>query len=390
MNEKEAMDPTASPATDLRLACQQAHESLQKSDQRFRALIEHSHDAITLIAADGTVLYDSPSVARVLGHASTERLGRKVFEFAHPDERDSMALGFAEFVGQPGSTMEYRGRFLHKDGQPRWIEGVRSNLLREPTVQAIVVNYRDITERKRAEEALRRSEKLQAEAEKFAAAGRMAALVAHEINNPLAGIKNSFRLIRDAVPKDHPDRDMVERIEREIDRIAQIVRQMYQIYSPRVGTPRDIPVGETVRDVLALLEPLCREHEVTVELGTILPELTVRACAGSLQQVLYNLAANAIQASPRAAVIHVAAELADEDYVRISVRDQGRGIPAEVRDRIFEPWVSADAGGLPKQGLGLGLAVVKSIVDSLGGRIEFQSTPGEGTCFCVYLPSKRP
>ena len=85
----------------------------------------------------------------------------------------------------------------------------------------VIVSHVDITERKLAEEALRRSDRSQAEAEKLAATGRMAAQVAHEINNPLAGIKNSFRLIRDAVPKDHPDRDMVERIEREIDRIAK-------------------------------------------------------------------------------------------------------------------------------------------------------------------------
>ncbi len=145
----------------------------------------------------------------------------------------------------------------------------------------VIVAHVDITERKLAEERLREAERLRAEAEKLAVTGRMAAEVAHEINNPLAGIKNSFRLIKDAVPADHPDRDMVGRIEREIDRIANIVRQMYQIYSPRTEKLIDIPVGEIVRNVLELLEPLLREYETTVELGAIGPELTVRVYEGS-------------------------------------------------------------------------------------------------------------
>jgi PAS domain S-box-containing protein len=137
---------------------QKAEEALNKSEKLFRTLIEHSQDAITMIAADGTVLYDSPSLLQILGYAPTERLGRKVFEFAHPDDRSQMRLGFAQFVLQPGATMSYQGRFRHKDGTLRWIEEVRANLLHEPLVQAIVVNYRDVTERKRSEEALRESE----------------------------------------------------------------------------------------------------------------------------------------------------------------------------------------------------------------------------------------
>jgi PAS domain S-box-containing protein len=136
----------------------QAEEALQKSEKKFRALIEHSQDAVTMIAADGTVLYDSPSLLQVLGYAPSERLGKKVFDFAHPDDRSDMMLGFARFALQRGATMSYQGRFTHKDGTSRWIEGVRANLLHEPLVQAIVVNYRDITERQRAEEALRESE----------------------------------------------------------------------------------------------------------------------------------------------------------------------------------------------------------------------------------------
>ncbi len=136
----------------------QAEDKLRESQERFRALIENSQDAITLLAADGTVLYDSPSIMRILGYEPTERIGRSVFDFVHPDQCQDMADGFMKFTQQTGAVIRSEMPFLHKDGTPRWIEGMRSNLLHEPAIQAVVVNYRDITERKQAEDALRESE----------------------------------------------------------------------------------------------------------------------------------------------------------------------------------------------------------------------------------------
>jgi PAS domain S-box-containing protein len=135
-----------------------AEEALRESEKRFRVLIENSQDVITLVGADGTLLYDSPAITRVMGYAPDERVGRKVFEFIHSDERQTFTERFEAFVQQPGAVVTTQGRFLHKDGSWLWIEGIRNNLLAEPSVQAIVVNYRDITERKRAEEALQENE----------------------------------------------------------------------------------------------------------------------------------------------------------------------------------------------------------------------------------------
>jgi two-component system, cell cycle sensor histidine kinase and response regulator CckA len=150
---------------------QHAEETLRAREQRFRALIEHSHDAVTLLAADGTVVYDSPSVTHVLGYAPAERIGRSVFDYVHAEQRAAMEAGFGLFARQFGAVRPSEVRFLHKDGSPREIEGVRINLLHEPAVQAIVVNYRDVTERKRAERALRESERLLMESQRVARLG---------------------------------------------------------------------------------------------------------------------------------------------------------------------------------------------------------------------------
>jgi len=130
-----------------------AHKAaaLQQSERRFRALTENSSDAIALVSADGTILYASPSSSRVLGYSSAEVVGRSQFEFVHSDDLERAAGLLRDVVQQPGgrTTAEYRMR--HRDGSWRWIERVDVNLLAEPSVEAIVTNYRDITERKLAE-----------------------------------------------------------------------------------------------------------------------------------------------------------------------------------------------------------------------------------------------
>jgi len=135
-----------------------ADEMLQASERRHRALIENSQDVIALVDGDGTVLYDSPSITHVLGYAPHERIGRSISEFVHPDERQTFTQRFTAFVQQPGAVMESQTRVRHMDGSWRWIEAVRSNLIADPSIQAIIVNYRDVTERVRGEEALRASE----------------------------------------------------------------------------------------------------------------------------------------------------------------------------------------------------------------------------------------
>ena len=137
---------------------QQAEDALKASEERFRALIENSSDAVSLISAEGTILYESPSVHRVLGYSPEELTGRNVFELLHPDDLPEIMPRFSQILQQPDEVVTAVARYRHKDGSWLWIEGTGRNLIAEPSVQAIVVNYRDITERKQAEDALRESQ----------------------------------------------------------------------------------------------------------------------------------------------------------------------------------------------------------------------------------------
>src|ERR1044071_2018071 len=137
----------------------EAERILQTSERRFRALIEKSSDCISLLSPNGTILYDAePATLRNLGYSAAEIVGRTAFDFIHPDDVEVTRKLFSELIGKPGGTITIQYRLRHKDGSWHWMEGTGTNLLGEPAVQAIVINARDVTERKLAEEKLRQSE----------------------------------------------------------------------------------------------------------------------------------------------------------------------------------------------------------------------------------------
>jgi PAS domain S-box-containing protein len=133
----------------------QTAETLRASEQRFRQLVEHSSDVITLLTPDGTVLFASQSTQPVLGYGPTENVGRNVFELIHPDDRTSALELFGALMQQPGELVRTELRALHKDGTWRRLEAVGVNRLDDPAIGAVVVTYRDITERQRTEQNLR-------------------------------------------------------------------------------------------------------------------------------------------------------------------------------------------------------------------------------------------
>jgi hypothetical protein len=289
---------------------------------------------------------------------------------------------------------------LCKDGREFPVEISLSPLETEEGV-LISSSIRDITERKRAEEELKKHEERleelvkertkrirelegqRAEIEKWAGMGQMAAQIAHEINNPLAGIKNSFSLVKDAVPEDHPYYKYVDRIDNEINRIARIVRQMFDLYRPEHEIKKEFSVDKTIYEVVALLEAAWRENNITIEMDS--KPITMEMPEGLLRQVLYNISVNAIEASPRGGVVKIMTEV-DNKILTLSISDQGVGIPLEIHSRIFEPFFTSKDGS--RKGLGLGLAVSKDIVKKLGGHIDFESEPGKGTLFRIILPLK--
>jgi len=208
--------------------------------------------------------------------------------------------------------------------------------------------------------------------------------VAHEINNPLAGLRNAFELIKANLDPGHPHFELLELIDREIERVGTIVHQMHQLYGRAPQPPTEFDMPRTVREVLALLQRVARQRGVSLEAEAAAGLPRVRLPEGEVKQVLYNLALNAIQASPASEAVQVRTS-ADEFEARVYISDRGPGIPEELLPRIFDPFFSTktDEG---HAGMGLGLSISQSVIEALGGRIEVASRLHQGSTFSAVFP----
>ena len=372
------------------------HQAMRDSEARFRALVEHAYDVITLIDERGFVLFDSRSLVRVTGFTPEERLGRHLEEFLHPDDVTPIRERFAYSLTHPDEPLQVEYRFLHKDGSWRWGEAIGVNRLDDPIVRGIVVNHRDVSARKQAEQALQRSEDQLRQAQKMEAVGRLAGGIAHDFNNVLTAIFGYADLLLDQFGTDDRRRADVLEIRRSAERAAALTRQLLAFSRKQVMQPRTIDLNGVIRNIENLLGRLVGEDiEVVLDLDPALEP--VRADPGQMEQVLMNLAANARDAMPEGGrfCINTANMQVDETaaerphlqpgrYAKIAVRDYGTGVSGEIREHIFEPFFTTKEVG---KGTGLGLATVYGIIKQSGGNIYLESCEGQGTTFGVYLPS---
>ena len=239
----------------------------------------------------------------------------------------------------------------------------------------------------------RRLEQVLFDTEKLAATGRLAASIAHEINNPLEAVQNSLYLLSRAVPEGAPERSFLDIATRETQRMSRILRQMLGFYRPTTAMgPTD--VNALVLEAEALVAKRLRENNVRIE-KELLPTLPlIRASADQLKQVLLNLFLNATEAMPQGGRLIVATQTGgggeldaySADAVRIDVRDTGTGISEEAVARIFEPFFSTKM----EKGTGLGLWVSHGIVQAHGGTLKVRSRSGHGTTFTITLPIAGP
>jgi len=257
-------------------------------------------------------------------------------------------------------------------------------LLARRSLEMIAGQIGSAIARLRAEQALRESERQRMAVEKLAATGRMAARVAHEINNPLAGIKNGFRIVRESVGRENRSHKFLARIEKEIDRVAGIVRHMLDLHRPAMDIPARVDVARVLDDLLAMLEPACRKQAVSIQWHAPQNPVVTKLPENTLRQVLYNLLLNAIEASPPNEKIQVAVAVT-EHALELRVIDRGSGIPEDVRPVVFEPFFTTKASDTAG-GLGLGLSISKGLAEAAGGSLRFESAHGKGCEFHFHLP----
>jgi PAS domain S-box-containing protein len=345
------------------------------------AAIASSINGIVIVNPHGTITYANAAFLQMWGYDSTEHvIGRRVVEFWA--DTNAALRAYKDTCENGGWAGEMAG--IRANGEHFEVQVSSSPVVdRDGNLDLLMASFVDITPRKEAERRMRELEQIRKESERLITAGRLATRLAHEINNPLAGIMSSFRLVKQGIPKNHRHYRFVPMIDREINRIGSIVRQTLDLGRTvrREATLTDI--ATTMEEVVTILEPHSRQHEVSVRTETVVPAESWLD-DDALRQVLYNLISNAIEASRPGQVVVVSAGLASRELC-LTIQDEGCGIPVGTRNRIFEPYFTTKESGV-SGGLGLGLSITKQIVDSLDGIIEYKSLPEKGTTFVVRIP----
>lgn len=380
-----------------------AAEALRASEERYRTLAESAQDFVYIISREGVIQYLNHFAAAFFQSEPDAIIGKHFSELFQAQEAARLWRRVQE-VFNSGEVM-HRETEIHFPHQVLWIDNRLVPLRdRDNQVYAILGLSRDITARKEMEEQLRQyntgletliadrtrqmreMEKQREENEKLAATGRMAARIAHEINNPLGFIQFAFQLLsRDLDPLSR-HHHYVGKIEKEIERIAGIIRQMLEVHRPQRELPQTFRPADTIQDVLLMMQPLTTARGVTVAHDSEGAGSNLTLPENMLRQVLYNVVLNAVEASAPESCVQVMAQ-AQADLLTITITDHGHGIAEEVQPRIFEPFFTTKSA-TKNSGMGLGLSICKSLVEAMNGTIKITSRVGTGTVCQITLPIK--
>lgn len=346
--------------------------ALKESRDYTRQVVSNMANGLLSVDPEGRITSWNQLALELLGLPESQVRGRrleKILDF------ETTGIGRALYQCRPSLDREVLFRRVPGDEIPLGVSA--SPILTDDSLcNGAVVILRDLREIKRLEESVRRNERL-------AAIGRLAAGVAHEIRNPLSSIRGFAQYLRHVLAEKPEARQYADVIIREMDRINRVVSDLLTFARPRRIAPRPTDVRELVDHVVRLVEADAAARRISIEKRVAPDTRTAMLDAAQMTQALLNLALNALQAVDEEGTIIIGGHR-DGDGIRLWVEDDGPGIPAEARDKVFDPFFTSR-----ETGSGLGLAIVHKIAENHGGAIHIQSPPagcGRGCRVEILLP----
>jgi hypothetical protein len=374
----------------------EAETELHRREKYFRALTENTLDVLTILDREGVYLYNSPSLKRVLGYEPKELAGHNAFPLIHPDDQKKAHQALSEAIQNPDRTVRLEFRFRHQDGSWRHLEAMGQSHLGDAEIAGVVINSRDVSDRKVAEDGVRDLEDQLRHSQKMEAIGRLAGGVAHDFNNILTVIRGHASLLLQNAGLVGPFARSAQQITEAADRAAALTRKLLTFSKRQVIQPRPLNLNEVVHHMTDMLGRILGE-DVALQVQYFPQNAFIEADASMIEQVLLNLAVNSRDAMPQGGALTISISIVEVTatgasrrsdmqagkFVCLTVSDCGSGIAPENMSRIFEPFFTTKEVG---KGTGLGLATVYGIVKQHRGWIEVESQVDQGATFKVFLP----
>mgnify|MGYP001564370403 CR=1 FL=1 len=385
-------------ARTLRYAVERkrTEESLRREREYNLHIVMAAPTLICALALDGTTLFANPAVSRVTDYSQEELIGRNWWRTFHPGDRYAQVERLFHDI-EKGAVVNYEMPLVTKHGEERIISWSTANrFTAEGELLEFIGIGADVSQRKQAEEKLRKSEQQLRQAQKMEAVGRLAGGVAHDFNNLLTIITGYSQILLTRLAPDDPARAELAEIKEAGDRAVALTGQLLAFSRKQVVQPKVLDLNAVVTNLDRMLQRLIGED---ILLATALAPSVgrVKADPGQIEQIIMNLAVNARDAMPRGGKLTF--ETADVElddtyanhmvavqpgsYVMLAVSDTGCGMDADTQAHIFEPFFTTKEQG---KGTGLGLSTVYGIVKQSDGYIWCYSEVGQGTTFKIYLP----
>jgi PAS domain S-box-containing protein len=362
-------------------------EALKRSEERFRFLIENALDIITILDIDGTIYYESPSVEKILGYQVSQLIGKNFFAYIHPDDLEQTHYSIAYAIKNPEVIKPIEFRYQHQNSSWLILEAISQQFTDNSNENRIMVNCRDITERKRIGEVYLALER---EKELSTLKTRFFSMASHEFRTPLSTALAAAQLLENSLTTWNNSEKRLRNLRRIQDSVKNMVQLLDDILMINRADTGKLEFNPQLLDIVKF----CRQFIEEIKLGVDSQYLIMfdyqvndnQTCLDEklLRSILANLLSNAIKYSPEGGSINILLKLESERVI-LQISDQGIGISPEDQKQLFEPF-HRGKNVRNIAGTGLGLVFVKKCIDLHEGSISLKSVLDVGTMITVTLP----
>ena len=368
-----------------------AEEALRASEERWRAIFENSAVGIALVDSNGRPMAANPALQKMLGYAADELLTLSLTDLTHEDDLLPTQASIAELLEGTRQQYDMQKRLRRKDGSVIWVNASGSVVPGSDRMQRFIVEIvEDITDRKLAEDSLRKAQAELAHVTRLTTMGELAASIAHEVNQPLAAVitngNASLRWLAAQTPNLDEAREAVRRIIRDGHRAGDVIQQVRALLKKTGPQKAWLDINDIIQEVLTLAHSEVGRHRVSLrtELAAGLPP--VLGDRIQLQQVILNLVMNGMEAlssvADRSRELLIRSGTHEPQSIFVAVRDSGIGLDSQTLERIFDAFYTTKP-----EGMGMGLSISRSIVEAHGGRLWATPNDDHGATFQFSLPA---